>query len=315
MTAVSVVIPTYNRGGYLRESIESVRRQSVKDVEILVVDDASRDGVVDSLKTDPVFDGVRLIKHETNRGPGESRRTGILAAKGKYIAFLDDDDLLEPRLLEKALSVLERDPSVGLFCCDGLLVDSDGSVLPGHKTFNGVHAAIHGYPLHTGPRSLGDVFLWPTVGIGFVARREVFDRVSYPVDRRLEDYRFQLGVAGSGFQVYYQHEALARYRMHGGNASDPSPTMCEEMITCLQSARRRYPLLRDLGWRARRRVAQARMDFGIACLRAGERVRGAMALARAVADYPVQGLVLIRLASRWLFRQGARHRPFTSFVC
>ena len=267
MTAVSVVIPTHNRGGYLRESIESVRRQSVKDVEILVVDDASSDGAVDSLKTDPVFDGVRLITHEANRGPGESRRTGILAAKGKYIAFLDDDDLFEPELLAKALSVLERDPAVGLFCCDGLLVDSHGSVLPGHKTFNGVHAAIHGYPLRTGPRSLGDGFLWPTVGIGFVARREVFDRVSYPPDRRLEGYRFQLDVAGNGFRVYYQHEPLARYRMHGGNASGPSPTMCEEMITCLQSARSRYPSLRALGWRARRRVAQATLTLPASVVR------------------------------------------------
>ena len=315
MTAVSVIIPTYNRSGYLRESLESVLKQSVKGVEILVVDDASRDGVAESLKTDPVFAGVRLIRHEINRGPGESRQTGILAAGGSYIAFLDDDDLFEPRLLEVALSVLERDPSIGLFCCDGLLVDSNGAVLPGHKTFNGVHAAIHGYPLRTGLRSLDDVFLWPTVGIGFVARREVFDRVRYPPERRLEDYRFQLDVAGSGFQVYYRHEPLARYRMHGGNASGASPAMCEEMVECLQSARGRYHSLRHLGWRAGRRVAQARMDLGIACLRAGERTRGVMALARAVVDYPVQGLVLIRFACGWLFRQAPRHRPSTSFVC
>jgi glycosyltransferase involved in cell wall biosynthesis len=309
MTAVSVVIPAYNRGAYLRESIESVRRQTVKDVEILVVDDASRDGALDALKTDPLFADVRLLRHEANRGPGESRRTGILAAKGKYVAFLDDDDLFEPDLLEKALSVLERDPSVGLFCCDGLLVDGTGAALPGARTFNGVHAAIHGYPLRTGPRSLAQVFLWPTVGIGFVARKDVFERVSYPPDRRLEDYRFQLDVAGSGFQVYYLHEPLARYRMHGGNASGASPTMCQEMVTCLESARGRYPSLRDLGWRARRRVAQARMDFGISCIRAGERVRGAAALGRAVADYPAQALVLIRFASGWLFRQSAQHRP------
>lgn len=315
MAFVTVVIPTYNRGGYLRESIESVRRQSVEDVEILVVDDASRDGTVDLLKTDPALRDVRLIVHETNRGPGESRRTGILAATGRYVAFLDDDDLFEPSLLETALNVLKRDPSVGLFCCDGLLVDSDGVVLAGHKTFNGVHAAIHGYPIRTGPRSLGDVFLWPTVGIGFVARKELFDHVSYPSDRRLEDYRFQLAVAGSGFQVYYQHEPLARYRMHGGNASSPSPAMCEEMVECLQGARTRYPSLRRLGWRARRRVAQARMDFGIACLRSGERVRGTMALARALADYPVQGLVLIRLASLWFFRHGVRGRPTAGCVC
>lgn len=308
MTAVSVVIPTYNRSSYLRESIESVRRQTIKDIEILVVDDGSTQDVAVALKQDRLFDGVRVLRHEKNLGPGESRQTGVLAAKGKYIAFLDDDDLFEPTLLETALAVLEKDPSVGLFCCDGLLVDSRG-LASGGRTFNGVHAAIHGYSLRSGPRSLGDVFLWPTVGIGFVARREIFDRMSYPPERRLEDYRFQLDVAGSGFKVYYHHEPLARYRMHSDNASAPTPTMCDEMVTCLETAREKYPSLRGLGWRARRRLAQARMDVGVACLRAGEGARGLRSLGRSVVAYPLQAFILIRFASGWLVRHSVRHRP------
>ena len=177
MTAVTVVVPTYNRAEYLRTSVESIRHQTIKDVEIIIVDDASSGRAIESLMADPSFAGVQVLRHAENRGPGESRRTGIRAASGEYIAFLDDDDLLEPECLAKALDVLKRDSSIGLFCCDGLLIDREGSVLAGAKTFNGVHAAIHDYPLRTGLRTLGDVFLWPTVGIGFVARREVFGRV------------------------------------------------------------------------------------------------------------------------------------------
>ena len=306
MTAITAVVPTFNRAEYLRKSVESIRNQTIKDVEIIIVDDASSGPVSESLKADPCFAGVQILRHAENRGPGESRRTGIRAASGKYIAFLDDDDLLEPECLEKALDVLKRDPSIGLFCCDALLIDRKGSVLAGAKTFNGGHAGIHGYPLRTGLRTLGDVFLWPTVGIGFVAPREVFDRVSYPADRRLEDYRFQLDVAGSGFHVYYMHEPLARYRMHEGNASGPSPAMCEEMVICLQTARTRFPFLRKLGWRARRRVAQAQMDLGVACLRAGEVGRGLMALGRAVAEYPPQGLVFVRSIRSWLLKHTSR---------
>jgi glycosyltransferase involved in cell wall biosynthesis len=305
MSIVSVVVPTYNRPEYLRQSVQSLRNQTVKDIEIIVVDDASRGGWIDQLKKDPLFTDVTFLRHESNRGPGESRRTGVRAAQGRYIAFLDDDDLLEPECLEKAIDVLTRNPGVGLFCCDGLLIDREGQASAEKKTFNGGHAAIHGYPLRSGLRTLGDVFLWPTVGIGFVARREVFERVNYPVERWLEDYRFQLDVAGSGFQVYYLHEPLARYRMHDGNASAPSPAMCEEMVVCLQAARKRFPSLRALGWRARRRMAQARMDAGVASLRVGELGHGIARLFRAVVDYPPQGLVFMRLVGGWMLKRAA----------
>lgn len=300
MITVSVIIPTHNRAEYLRHSIDSVRRQTLRDVEILVVDDASREPVAATLAADPAYASVTVIRHAENRGPGESRRTGIAAAKGTYIAFLDDDDVAEPQWLEIAVGVLGKDLSIGMFCCDGVLVDEQGRATAARDTFNSVQQRIHGYLLASGPRSLADVFLCPTIGIGFVARREVFARVSYPAGRRLEDYRFQLEVAGGGFTVHYQHEPLAQYRMHGRNASAPSPAMCGEMVDCLEDMRRRFPSLRALGWLGRRRLAQARMDFAVACLRDRRRWQGLKALGRAIAEYPAQGLVLARLGQRWL---------------
>jgi len=302
VSLVTVVIPTHNRTAFLRDAIESVRRQSFTNIEILIVDDASVPPLTEVLADAPGGE-VRVIRHSDNRGPGESRRTGVAAARGDYIAFLDDDDVFDPRLLETAVRVLERDRSIGLFCCDGLLIDEQGSPLPGGKTFNRVQAAIHGYPLRTGPRSLEDVFLWPTVGIGFVVRRAVFADVAYPMHRWLEDYRFQLEVAASGWRVYYHHEPIASYRMHGHNASAPNPMMCREMVDCLEDARRRFAPLRQIGARARRRVAQARMDFAISSLRDGDIAQGLRSLGGALAAHPAQGVALLRFGQRWLAKR------------
>lgn len=305
MAHVSFVIPTYNRVDYLRECVASIRAQRVTDVEIIVVDDASTQDTCRALAREPVFSGVVFLRHPENRGPGEARNTGIRAAKGRYVAFLDDDDLLDPRFLETALNVLARDPSIALFCCDAFLIGPTGSVLYGGRTFHEINALIKGYPISSGVRSLEEIFLFSTIGIGFVVGRHVFDRVTYPRARRMEDYEFQIRVAGNGFKVYYHHEPLARYRMHEGNESGARwmVSMCEQKVACLQEALTRYPALRRLGWRARRRMADARMELGIAYLKQGEYLCGVLTLCGSLSGDPLQAIDLGRLAWRWLTRR------------
>lgn len=302
---VSVVIPTYNGSRYLRESVTSVRKQTVSDVEIIVVDDASSDGTYEACRSDPCFAGVRLFRHAVNLGPGESRRTGIRAATGAFISFLDADDVLEPRFLKASLDVMHRHPTVGLCCCDGLLIDGSGEVLYEGRTFNAINAAMKRYPLKTGIRELEEIFLFSTIGIGFLVRREVFERVSYPAGRRLEDYQFQFDVAANGFHVFYLNEPLARYRMHEDNASGAAAGagMSEELVAFLHSVRTKYSAVRKLGSRARQRVADARMDLGIAYLKTGFVGRGCRTLVRAIAEYPPQLVALARFARRFLARR------------
>ena len=103
---VSVVIPTFNRSELVARAIRSVREQTYSNLEIIVVDDASRDD------TQKVVTGmsdarIRYIRHETNRGGSGTRNTGIRAATGEYIAFLDDDDEWEPSKTEEQLKMLQ----------------------------------------------------------------------------------------------------------------------------------------------------------------------------------------------------------------
>lgn len=96
---VTVVITTYNRADLLPRAVESVLAQTYTDYEVIIVDDCSSDNTQDVVAG---FDDprIRSFRHERNRGASAARNTGILNAKGEYVAFLDDDDELLPMNLE-----------------------------------------------------------------------------------------------------------------------------------------------------------------------------------------------------------------------
>jgi glycosyltransferase involved in cell wall biosynthesis len=103
----SVIVPTYDRPTYLREAVESVLSQSISDLEVIVIDDGSPTPLGDLAD-----ERVRVIHHVSNHGPAAARNSGLEAATGRYITFLDDDDLYLPDRLEITLQGLERAPIV-----------------------------------------------------------------------------------------------------------------------------------------------------------------------------------------------------------
>jgi glycosyltransferase involved in cell wall biosynthesis len=121
---VTVVICTFKRAHLVTRAIKSVQEQSYKNIEIVVVDDASPDNTreVVSRLDDP---RIRYIRHETNKGLPAGRNTGIRAAKGKYIAFLDDDDEWLPDKIARQLTFATRfDAVVGMGLIDGKILSS-----------------------------------------------------------------------------------------------------------------------------------------------------------------------------------------------
>lgn len=104
MKTVSVIIPVYNRTFSVRDAIESVLIQSVKPSEIIVIDDGSSFDMVLYLKS--YMQHIHLIKLNENKGVSFARNTGIKAASGEYIAFLDSDDLFLPKKLEYQINYM-----------------------------------------------------------------------------------------------------------------------------------------------------------------------------------------------------------------
>lgn len=122
---VAVVIPTHYRNDRLRMAIESVRAQTYDPVEILVVDDS---GEYHAESVAEAYD-VPYVGFDENRGANAARTVGARETGGAYIQYLDDDDRLHPRKLERQVELLESDPAVGVAYC-GMQFETGGTVLP-----------------------------------------------------------------------------------------------------------------------------------------------------------------------------------------
>ena len=131
VTKVSVIVPIYNVEKYLLRCIDSLIAQSLKDIEVILVDDGSPDQCPQLC--DEYAEQYKNIKviHQKNAGLGMARNAGLKIAKGEYIAFVDSDDYLDTDALEKLYQTAKKesaDTVLGAYC----RVDAYGNILPQH---------------------------------------------------------------------------------------------------------------------------------------------------------------------------------------
>ena len=99
MIKVSVILPVYNTEKYLRQCLESIEHQTLKEMEVFCVDDGSSDGSVEIIREYVEKDSRFHLLEQKNAGGGAARNHGMKEAKGEYLMFLDSDDFFEPCLL------------------------------------------------------------------------------------------------------------------------------------------------------------------------------------------------------------------------
>ncbi len=119
---VSVILPTYNRAYLLLETIRSILDQDYKNIELIIVDDGSTDNTSDVIKENKDNRIVYLKKQ--NRGPASARNFGIKRARGKYIAFCDDDDIFLPGKLKHQINFLEKNSYLAFCYTNGIIVQN-----------------------------------------------------------------------------------------------------------------------------------------------------------------------------------------------
>lgn len=105
---VSIIMPSYNTANYIEASIESVRHQTYENWELIIVDDCSTDNTDEVVRPFLTDGRIRYLKNEQNSGAAISRNRALREAKGKWVAFLDSDDLWLPEKLEKQVSFMEQ---------------------------------------------------------------------------------------------------------------------------------------------------------------------------------------------------------------
>ena len=122
---VSIIIPVYNTGRYLKEAVDSAVNQIYKNKEIIVVDDGSTDNT--KKVVEPYLNSGKMkYIYQENKGVAGARNTGIKAAKGEFIAFLDSDDIFLPDKIEKQVEILKNAPDFDIVCCvTGHFFDDD----------------------------------------------------------------------------------------------------------------------------------------------------------------------------------------------
>lgn len=198
---VSVVIPTYNRAHLLNRAIQSILNQTCHDFEIIVVDDSSIDNTAEIIRS--IGDQrIRYIRHQVNEGVSEARNTGIKAARGKFIGFLDSDDEWLPGKLRKQLDKFGQAPSdTGLVYGSCLFVDEATT-----KPIRPVMARKKGHVFRD--MLMSDFVLSPTP----LVRKECFDKVGL-FDRDFqtsEDWDMWLRIA-QHYEFDFVRELVAKY--------------------------------------------------------------------------------------------------------
>lgn len=127
MPEVSIIMPAYNAERYIGEAIESVLAQTLTDWELIVVDDGSTDRTPVILRE--IGDARVRILHQKNQGPASARNAGLEAAIGRYVAFLDADDLYLPSALADLSEYLDTHPECDIVYSDGIMCDQDKNKL------------------------------------------------------------------------------------------------------------------------------------------------------------------------------------------
>ena len=211
---VSVVIPTYNQARFVKDAVDSVLTQTYQDFELIVADDGSTDNTAEILKSYQQDSRVRCL-FEIHTDRCTTKNIGIKSARGRYIAFLDSDDVWLPEKLEKQIAFLDQHPEIALVHGFVEMIDSTGRFLSPetsklHKLYEKAQKRGEDY---TG-LSIGAVLFTSTL----MVRKECLDQVGYfdPKTALREDLDLCLRITKNKNPIgFLGWDPIARYRYRG----------------------------------------------------------------------------------------------------
>jgi len=231
---VSVIIPAYNAAAYIGETLDSVYAQTFTDFETIVVNDGSPDTeeLERALKRFPP--SLRYLKQE-NSGAAAARNTGIRAANGEFVAFLDADDTWLSSFLEKQVNVLRRDRADVVWADARLHGDSP---LAG-RTFMEVQPSFS----EVTPENLLSVKVTVLTSTVVARRQPILDVGLFDVTlRRGQDFELWLRLARRGCRFVYQEEVLAHRRLVENSLSGSVMSQLQRTLTVLDAIKARGDL-------------------------------------------------------------------------
>lgn len=307
---VSVVIPCYNCTQYIVEALACLRAQTFRDFETILVNDGCPDTENLERALEPYRGEITYIGSREWASVSTSRNTGIKAARGRYVAFLDADDRWEHDYLSTHVGILESKPEMHLVFCNAILFgDSawagrtfvDPSIPAGETTLRPI------------------VLLERSIYVGVTARRESLMQAGLfdPEVMGGEDWDLWMRLLRTGGRIWYSGRCLARYRQHQGMQSSRKLTTLRNHAGVFEKHLRLPGLsVEEQGWfESGLRKIRADMDLftGKQALYAGRRAEAITLLSRAnvvLRQRPIKLAILaLRVAPGLLFSYIRRKYP------
>jgi glycosyltransferase involved in cell wall biosynthesis len=268
---VSILIPTFNRAGFLREAIASALSQTERETEVLVLDDASPDqtpSVVKEFSGDP---RVRYVRHERNLGIAGNWRRGMELALGEYFCLLHDDDTFEPDFVAELMRPLVADPGLILSFCDHFAMDAQGNRLATRS--DEISARFARQSLAAGRvrdlarTALVDVSI--PVGATLFRRSMVSPAFIAEEARGAIDAWLLYECVRTGHGAFYVAKRLMNYRIHGDGMSVAMPLAMSEGHLFRHRRILAEPALASIHPATAKALTAALVDYGIGLLATG----------------------------------------------
>lgn len=219
---VTVIIASYNHGPYIEESILSVLQQTYSNVELLVVDDGSKDDSaarIQRLQEKYEFD----FRTQPNQGLAQTLNDCIARSQGSLIAPLGSDDVMLPDRIAKQVAYIQGKPEVGICAGNIQTIDAQGNIIQKRcraRAFRRLDFNAMFNATDAGPPA-------PTL----LFRREALEMVGgFDPEIRLEDLQVELKITRAGFFIDVLSDVLAKYRVHGANTYKNRRFMVEQVM-------------------------------------------------------------------------------------
>lgn len=225
---ISVIVPVYNVEKYLDECIESIIKQTYKKLEIILVDDGSKDKSGEKCDQWKSLDNRIKVIHKKNAGLGYARNSGIEVAEGQYILYIDSDDYIEKNMVEKLHAVAQKTSSDTVFC--GLKrVMPDGTSFPipayyDNKTFENeeILKNVLLEMIGSKPNENEDALLFMSVWHALYSAKIIKDNnIRFPSEREImcEDIIYHINYLPKAKKVAYISDCLYCYRVNVSSLS------------------------------------------------------------------------------------------------
>lgn len=219
MTKVSIVLPVYNVANYLPKCLDSLLAQTLEDIEIICVNDGSKDNSLTILQNYAAKDSRIIVIDQANSGPGAARNKGIISAQGEYIGFVDPDDWVDDDMYEKMYSAAQTHDADLVEC--GVITHNEKS----GKT----RSKLENFPLV--PFSWKDnpqyLFGGITAGWNKLCRLDLLKRehIYYSEGYCAEDHIFTIGIRLAARKIVYINECMYHYLVRSQSVSRKTSTV------------------------------------------------------------------------------------------